>query len=94
MTFNPITGKPGEIKTSVSNQGDRNRAEELIQAILNTPRGKELVTIWKKQLIFSPILSGGNDVASLNHALGINYCIQRFIKIAETKPKPKKETQK
>jgi len=92
MTFNPITGKPGKLKQDVSNPEDRNRSEELIHAVLNTPKGKELVNLWKKQIVNSPALRGASDVASLNHTLGFLSCLQRFIKIAETPPK--KETQK
>lgn len=92
MTFNPITGDPkNPLKVQVDNQADRDRAEVLIRRVLNTPEGKELVGIWKKQLIHSPVFNGGSDIASLNNALGVNKCIQRFIKIAESRPKPKKK---
>ncbi len=92
--FDAFTGEPkGSLKANVTNPEDRDRAEILIHKILTSDHGKELVGIWKRQLINSPVFQGGSDIASLNVALGVNKCIQRFIQIAErgpkTKPKPK-----
>lgn len=97
MTFDPYTGeskKPLEAK--IANPEDRNRAEQLIHGLLAQPNGQELVRIWKKMLVNSPVFMGGSDNASLNHALGVNRCIQKFVQIADTGPKvrPKeKETE-
>ncbi len=97
MTFDVYTGEAKEpAKMKVVNPEDRDRAEVIIHGLLNSPQGQELVRIWENQLINSPVFQGGSDIASLNVALGVNKCIQKFIQISrgpKTKPKPKiKET--